>query len=148
MDAAKAQLAAGKALLDSQKADLAQLNQVLGAAKVDLAVAKGDLTATQAFLARVEANKYIVTTAVADGVTETADQATATSQSAQKLGVTATTSVNNAAKTVTKPAAKPVAAQAAALPQTDEQSDAGLTVLGLLAASVSFFGFSKRRKHA
>ncbi|MDE4479158.1 LPXTG cell wall anchor domain-containing protein, partial [Lactiplantibacillus plantarum] len=43
---------------------------------------------------------------------------------------------------------QPVAAQATALPQTDEKQSASLTVVGLLAAGFSLLGLTKLRKRA
>ncbi|ARW14405.1 CAP domain-containing protein [Lactiplantibacillus plantarum] len=166
VDTANEQLAAGKAQLDRKKTDLAQFKQVLGAARVDLAVAQGDLTATKAFLARVEANKFTTTTAAAaDGIAETtnvdqstgvtAPHATATKTVANSNGTINATSTSVdvsdgdvTTKLVAGAKQQPVAAQATALPQTDEKQSASLTVVGLLAAGFSLLGLTKLRKRA
>ncbi len=166
VDTANEQLAAGKAQLDRKKTDLAQFKQVLGAARVDLAVAQGDLTATKAFLARVEANKFTTTTAAAaDGIAETtnvdqstgvtAPHATATKTVANSNGTINATSTSVdvsdgdvTTKLVAGANQQPVAAQATALPQTDEKQSASLTVVGLLAAGFSLLGLTKLRKRA
>ncbi|KFL89206.1 hypothetical protein CNW10_1530 [Lactiplantibacillus plantarum] len=162
LDTANDQLAAGKAQLDRKKIDLAQLKQVLGAARVDLAVAQGDLTATKAFLARVEANKFTPTTttaAVADGIAETtnvdqstgvtAPHATATKTVANSNGTINATSTSvdvSDGKLVAGAKQQPVAAQATALPQTDEKQSSSLMAVGLLAAGFSLLGLTKLRK--
>ncbi|KZU44804.1 hypothetical protein Nizo2776_2973 [Lactiplantibacillus plantarum] len=163
---AEQQLAAGKAQLDRKKTDLAQFKQVLGAARVDLAVAQGDLTATKAFLARVEANKFTTTTAAAaDRIAETtnvaqstgvtAPHATATKTVANSNGTINATSTNvdvsdgdATTKLVAGAKQQPVAAQATALPQTDEKQSSSLMAVGLLAVSLALFGLVKPRKHA
>ncbi|WP_046783515.1 LPXTG cell wall anchor domain-containing protein, partial [Lactiplantibacillus plantarum] len=148
-----------------KKADLAQLKQVLGAARVDFAVAQGDLTAAKAFLARVEANKFTTTTAVADGIVETtsvaqsagvtAPHATATETVANSKDTANATSTsadvsdgNATMKLVAGAKQQPAAAKATALPQTDEKQSASLTVVGLLAAGFSLLGLTKLRKRA
>ncbi|WP_072541172.1 CAP domain-containing protein, partial [Lactiplantibacillus plantarum] len=166
VDTANEQLAAGKAQLDRKKTDLAQLKQVLGAARVDLAVAQGDLTATKAFLARVEANKFTTTTAAAaDRIAETtnvaqstgvtAPHATATKAVANSNGTINATSTSVdvsdgdvTTKLVAGAKQQPVAAQATALPQTDEKQSSSLMAVGLFAASLALFGLVKPRKHA
>ncbi|ERO42843.1 hypothetical protein DmLsi_03310 [Lactiplantibacillus plantarum] len=166
VDTANEQLAAGKAQLDRKKTDLAQLKQVLGAARVDLAVAQGDLTATKAFLARVEANKFTTTTAAAaDRIAETTNVAQSTGVTAPHATATKTVANNNGTinatstsvdvsdgdattKLVAGAKQQPVAAQATALPQTDEKQSASLTVVGLLAAGFSLLGLTKLRKRA
>lgn len=69
---------------------------MLGAARVDLAVAQGDLTATKAFLARVEANKFTTTTAAAaDGIAETTNVDQSTGVTAPHATATKTVANSN-----------------------------------------------------